>query len=85
MEKLNVPQSVRFRKCLNRWVFDWHHAFSDCVKARRMYSERFFISFSPGFNRVISGLSILPKPFQRFTFRRANQKPLKRFEQQKTT
>jgi hypothetical protein len=26
-----------------------------------------FISFSPGFNRVISGLSDFLKPFQRFT------------------
>jgi hypothetical protein len=33
-----------------------------------MLPERFFISFSPGFNRVISGLSDFPKPFQRFTF-----------------
>jgi len=37
------------------------------VKNSNDIPEKLFISFSPGFNRVIGGLSDFPKPFQRFT------------------
>jgi len=36
--------------------------------------EMFFISFSPGFNRVTTGLSDFREPFQRFTSPPANSK-----------
>jgi len=50
-------------------MYDW--------KTQITTPEGFFISFSPGFNRVSGYPSDFPKPFQRFTFGPGNPKTVK--------